>query len=95
MLLHRWFAGLDFGASRLPVESTILRFPHSIEEFCLTKIILTEVNATAQSKGLLLRGYKAVDATSIAAQSSTNNDGGARDPEMHPSKKEIHQGRIF
>jgi IS5 family transposase len=37
MAVYRWFAGLDSGASRLPDESTILRFRHFLEEFDLTK----------------------------------------------------------
>ena len=45
MAVYRWFAGLDSGASRLPDESTVLRFRHFLEEFGLTKIILAEVVA--------------------------------------------------
>jgi len=87
MAVYRWFAGLDSGASRLPDESTILRFRHFLEEFGLTKIILAEVNAILQSKGLLLKSGTAIDATLISAPSSTRNDGGSRDPEMHQTKK--------
>jgi hypothetical protein len=36
MAVYRWFAGLDSGTSRLPDESTILRFRHFLEEFGLT-----------------------------------------------------------
>ena len=79
MAVYRWFAGLDSGASRLPDESTILRFRHFLEEFGLTKIILAEVNAILQSKGLLLKSGTAIDATLISAPSSTKNDGGSRD----------------
>jgi len=89
MAVYRWFAGLDSGASGLPDESTILRFRHFLEEFGLTEIILAEVNAILQSKGLLLRSVTAIDATLISAPSSTKNDGGARDPEMHQTKKGI------
>jgi IS5 family transposase len=35
----------------------------------------------------LLRSGTAIDATLISAPSSTKNDGGARDPEMHQTKK--------
>jgi IS5 family transposase len=87
MAVYRWFAGLDSGASRLPDESTILRFRHFLEEFGLTKIILAEVNAILQSKGLLLKSGTAIDATLISAPGSTKNDGGSRDPEMHQTKK--------
>jgi IS5 family transposase len=64
-----------------------LRFRHFLEEFGLTKIILAEVNAILQSKGLLLRSGTAIDATLISAPSSTKNDSGARDPDMHQTKK--------
>jgi IS5 family transposase len=86
MAVYRWFAGLDSGASRLPDESTILRFRHFLEEFGLTKIILAEVNAILQSKGLLVRSGTAIDVALIAAPSSTKNDGGSGDPEMHQTK---------
>jgi IS5 family transposase len=39
------------------------------------------------SKGLLLNAGTVVDATLIAALSSTKNKDGQRDPEMHQSKK--------
>jgi len=38
-------------------------------------------------KGLLLKRGSIVDATIIAAPSSTKNESGERDPEMHPTKK--------
>ena len=65
MAVYRWFARLDSGASRLPDESTILRFRNSLEQFGLTKIMLAEVNAILHSKGLLLRRGTAIDATLI------------------------------
>ena len=67
MAVYRWFAGLDSGASRLPDESTILRFRHFLEEFGLTKIILAEANAILQSKGHLLSGVTAIGAALIGA----------------------------
>jgi len=63
MTVYRWFAGLDFSASRLRDELTILWFRHFLEGFGLTKIILAEVNTILQSKGLLLRSLTAIDAT--------------------------------
>jgi IS5 family transposase len=87
MVVYRWFAGLDSGASRLPDESTTLRFRHFLKEFCLIKIILAEFNAILQSKGLLLTSGTAIVARVMAAPSSTKNDGGVRNPEMHQTKK--------
>ena len=45
------------------------------------------VNATLADKGLMLRQGTVVDATLIAAPSSTKNQDGERDPEMHQTKK--------
>jgi IS5 family transposase len=40
-----------------------------------------------EAKGLLLKSGTVVDATLIAAPSSTKNSSGERDPEMHQTKK--------
>ena len=85
--MFREFAGLDMGEDRLPDESTILRFRHLLEEHQLAQRILATVNATLTDKGLMLREGTVVDATLIAAPSSTKNKGGERDPEMHQTKK--------
>ena len=80
------FAGLDPHA-RIPDESTILRFRHRLEKYKLADQILATVNELLAERGLLLRAGTAVDATLIAAPSSTKNKDKARDPEMHSSKK--------
>ena len=84
--LYREFAQLD-AHGRLPDESTILRFRHRLEEHKLAEQILATVNEQLSSKGLLLKVGTAVDATLIAAPTSTKNKDKARDPEMHSSKK--------
>ncbi|MES2183957.1 MAG: IS5 family transposase [Pseudomonadota bacterium] len=81
------FAGLDSWTERLPDETTILRFRHLLDKHRLTPQILAVVNDLLQAKGLLLRAGTVVDATLIAAPSSTKNAGGTRDPEMHQAKK--------
>jgi transposase, IS5 family len=85
--MFREFAGLDMGEDRLPDESTILRFRHLLEAHNLSVQILATVNATLMAKGLLLKQGTVVDATLIAAPSSTKNQDGERDPEMHQTKK--------
>jgi len=85
--MFREFAGLDAGDDNLPDESTILRFRHLLEAHNLGVQILATVNATLTAKGLLLKQGTVVDATLIAAPSSTKNDSGERDPEMHQTKK--------
>ena len=84
--LFREFASLSWD-SRIPDESTILRFRHLLEKHQLTDQILTAVNELLRQKGLLLKAGTVVDATLISAASSTKNESGQRDPEMKQSKK--------
>ena len=85
--LYCEFAKLDPGAMRLPDESTILRFLHLLEENNLSVQLLATINATLATKGLMLKTGTVVDATLIAAPSSTKNSTGERDPAMHQTKK--------
>lgn len=85
--MFREFAGLDMGEDNLLDESTILHFRHLLEAQHLSVQILATVNATLMAKGLLLKQGTVVDATLIAAPSSTKNQDGERDPEMHQTKK--------
>ncbi|TCK94639.1 IS5 family transposase [Paraburkholderia sp. BL6665CI2N2] len=85
--LYREFAGLNEGMTRLPDESTILRFRHLLETHGLAAQMLTLVNEILTEKGLMLKAGSAVDATLISAPSSTKNGSGTRDPEMHQTKK--------
>lgn len=84
--LYREFAQLQ-EFSRVPDESTILRFRHRLEKHKLAQAMLEEVNALLEQRGLLLKTGTIVDATLIAAPSSTKNKDKERDPEMHSSKK--------
>ena len=84
--IYREFAQLaEFG--RLPDESTILRFRHRLEKHKLAEQILATVNDLLSQRGVLLKTGTVVDATLIAAPSSTKNKDKARDPDMHSSKK--------
>jgi IS5 family transposase len=82
----RNFAGLDLREA-IPDETTILNFRHLLEEYDLAEDILKQVNTHLTRKGLLLKRGSIVDATIIAAPSSTKNAEGERDPEMHQTKK--------
>jgi IS5 family transposase len=84
--LYSEFAQLE-ALSRLPDESTILRFRHRLEKHKLAEQILKVVNDLLIQRGLLLKTGTVVDATLIAAPTSTKNKDKARDPEMHSSKK--------
>ena len=81
----RTFAGL--GLEAIPDETTILNFRHLLEASDLAEDIFKQVNAHLARKGLLLKRGSIVDATIIAAPSSTKNTTGERDPEMHQTKK--------
>lgn len=84
--LYREFAQIpEF--SRMPDESTILRFRHRLEKQKLAEQILATFNHLLIERGLLLKTGTVVDATIIAAPSSTENNYKARDPEMHSSQK--------
>jgi len=83
----RRFAGLELSEDTVPDESTILRFRHLLERHRLTEAIFAEINALLASRGLLLKSGTIVDATIIAAPSSTKNAEGERDPEMHQTRK--------
>ncbi|MFN5348717.1 MAG: IS5 family transposase [Polaromonas sp.] len=85
--LYCEFVHLDPGMGRLPDESTILRFRHLLEENNLSIQLLATINATLATKGLMLKTGTVVDATLIAAPSSTKNSTGERDPQMHQTKK--------
>ena len=84
--LLREFAQLEEFA-RLPDESTILRFRHRLEKHKLAEKILATVNELLTQRGLLLKAGTAVDATLIAAPTSTKNKDKARDPQMNPGQK--------
>jgi IS5 family transposase len=85
--MYREFARLDGAMARLPDETTILRFRHLLEEHKLAANMLEVVNNILLAKGLMMRAGTVVDATLIAAPSSTKNAEGERDPEMKQTKK--------
>jgi IS5 family transposase len=82
----RSFAHLSL-SEPIPDETTILNFRHLLEANDLADDILKSVNALLARKGLLLKRGSIVDATIIAAPSSTKNAQGERDPQMHQTKK--------
>src|SRR5512144_1311354 len=82
----RAFARLSL-TEPIPDESTILHFRHLLETNELAPEILSRVNAYLARKGLLLKRGSIVDATIIAAPSSTKNAEGERDPQMRQTKK--------
>lgn len=83
----RAFVGIDLGREPVPDETTVMRFRHLLEEHKLGAQIFEDVGRLLQQRGLRLSKGTIVDATIIAAPSSTKNADGARDPEMHQAKK--------
>ncbi|MDI9078098.1 IS5-like element ISXo1 family transposase [Xanthomonas oryzae pv. oryzae] len=82
----RRFAQLG-GLDNVPDETTILNFRRLLETHGIAARMLEAVNAHLSRKGQSLRSGTIVDATLIAAPSSTKNADRARDPEMHQTKK--------
>ena len=81
------FARMDLQAEGVPDATTLLKFRHLLEAHDLCQGLFTALNADPTARGLLLREGTLVDATLIAAPSSTKNQAKQRDPEMHQTKK--------
>jgi transposase, IS5 family len=83
----RDFCQFDLGRERVPDATTLLNFRHLLEQHSLGAALFAKVGELLLSSGLKLSGGTIVDATIIAAPSSTKNADNARDPEMHHTKK--------
>jgi IS5 family transposase len=83
----RRFAGIDLISERIPDETTILAFRHLLEKHNLGEQIFQTVKAHLKDRGMAMKQGTIIDATLIAAPSSTKNKKGERDPEMHQTKK--------
>ena len=83
----RDFVGIDLSRESVPDATTLLKFRQLLLAGDLTKAMFQEINAHLHQQGLLMRAGTIVDATIIAAPSSTKNASGERDPEMHQAKK--------
>lgn len=83
----RQFAKIELSEDKVPDETSILNFRHLLEEHELTKAMFEKINGLLEGKGLLLRSGTIVDATIIAAPSSTKNGTESRDPEMKQTRK--------
>jgi IS5 family transposase len=83
----RRFMGLDFAVEQVPDATTLLHFRHLLEKHKLGEVLFASQNEIFEREGWIMRGGSIVDATLIAAPSSTKNTTGERDPEMHQTKK--------
>jgi IS5 family transposase len=83
----RRFARVELGEDLVPDETTILRFRHLLEQHQLTQAIFAAGRDLLEERRLWLRAGTIVDATIIAAPSSTKNAAATRDPEMKQTRK--------
>ena len=83
----RDFCQVDLGREGVPDATTLLNFRHLLEKHQLGAAIFAKVGELLLANGLKLCGGTIVDATIIAAPSSTKNLDKARDPEMHQTYK--------
>ncbi len=82
----RRFVGVKLSGP-IPDETTILNFRHLLEKHKLGTAVFDEINAHLAAEGLTYRKGSIVDASIIEAPTSTKNQAGERDPEMHQTKK--------
>ena len=82
----RRFVGVRL-SEPLPDESTILHFRHLLERHHLGQELFAEINGHLAAQGVRLQEGTIVDATIIAAPTSTKNRSGQRDAEMRQVKK--------
>ncbi len=63
--------GIDFLKEPAPDATTLLRFRHLIEDNGIAKLIFDDVRDRLDKAGLLMHGGTVVDATIVAAPSSS------------------------
>lgn len=83
----RKFMGLNFTECQVPDATTLLHFRRILEDNKIGEKLFGVLNKAFEEAGFIWRGGTIVDATIIAAPSSTKNKSGERDPEMHQTKK--------
>jgi IS5 family transposase len=83
----RDFCRIDLGRERVPDATTLMNFRHLLEQNDLGSALFAKVGELLLANGLKLSGGTIVDATIIAAPSSTKNADKARDSEMQQTKK--------
>ena len=86
----RRFAGINMVRDRIPDETTILAFRHLLEKHNLGQQIFEVVKAQLKANGMAMKQGTIIDATLIAAPSTTKNEKKEKDPEMHQTCKGKH-----
>ena len=83
----RNFAGIDLGSEAVPDATTLPGFRHLLERHDLGRRISEEIGTLLEEKKRLMREGTLIDASIIAAPSSTKNRRRERDPAMHQTRK--------
>ena len=83
----RRFVGIDLGCEPVPDATTMLRFRRLLNANKLGEALFARVGKELQERGIKVNTGTIVDATIIAAPSSTKNADKARDPDMHQTRK--------
>ena len=83
----RAFVGIDLGREAAPDEKTICKFRHLLEAHDVGPALLAAINTHLDKRGIKVGRGTIMGATIIHAPPSTKNADGARDPEMHQTKK--------
>jgi IS5 family transposase len=78
---------INFVTEQAPDATTLLKFRHLLEKHNIGQVFFQAIASTLERCGYMMRGGSIVDATLIAAPSSTKNAEKKRDPEMHQTKK--------
>lgn len=81
------FLEIDLLSYAVPDETTILNFRHLLEGHGLQKELFKAVNSHLEDRNMKIKNGTIVDATIVAAASSTKNNEKTRDPEMSSTKK--------
>lgn len=83
----RRFVGIDLGREPVPDATTMLKFRRLLNDHKLGEALFAKVGQELQARGFKVNTGTIVDATIIAAPSSTKNADKARDPHMHQTRK--------
>lgn len=83
----RNFVDINFIDEQVPDATTLLKFRHLLEKHGIAKQFFESFKSALTINGYMMQGGTIVDATLIAAPSSTKNRKKERDPEMHQTKK--------
>lgn len=75
----RSFRHLDFFTEQVLDATTLLHFRHLVKENKIGEMIFSDVKSRLEKAGLMMHSGTIVDATIIAAPSSTKNKEGKRD----------------